>query len=131
MATGSEGVWTRGVEVIMSGTPGAMVVDRSSEETSVPGWVIHRVMVSGLSVETSRVVGGTKLELVTSDGINFVLPGEPARVDMAELGCSPIWVTEETVECDSEGIRVGEVTRSGTLAEIVVVRTPEVSSLSA
>ena len=97
MATGSEGVWTRGVEVIMSGTPGAMVVDRSSEETSVPGWVIHRVMVSGLSVETSRVVGGTKLELVTSDGINFVLPVEPARVDMAELGCSKMWVSNEAV----------------------------------
>lgn len=115
----------------MSVTPGEMVVDRPSEEPSVPGWVIHRAMVSGLPVETSRVVGGIELELVTSDGISFVLPGKLARVDLAELGCSPMWVTEETVECDSEGIGVVEVTRSGTLAEMAVVRIPEVSSLSA
>ena len=68
--------------------------------------------------------------LVTSDGIISVTPGEPARVVKAELGCSPMLVMRETVECFSEGIGDVEVTRSGPVVEMVVVRTPEVSSLS-
>lgn len=68
-------------------------------------------------------------ELVNCDGIISVIPGDTDFVDMAELDCSPKWVTSETVVCDSEGIRVGDVIISGTLGEMVVERNPEVPSI--
>ena len=133
LVCGSGGVWVRVVEVIMFGTSDEMAVERSPEESSSPGWVTDGPAISGLSVETARFVASAKLvlELVTSDNSISVTLGETARGGMAELGCSPMWVANESVECGSEGIRVVEVTRSGTVAEIVVVRTPEVPSLSA
>ena len=44
---GSGGVWIRVVEVIVSGTPGEMVVDGSSEVPSFPGWVTNGAVVPG------------------------------------------------------------------------------------
>lgn len=47
---------------------------------------------------------------------------------MVDLGCSPMWVTSETVLCGLEGVRVGEVIISVILCEMVLDRTPEVPS---
>lgn len=68
-------------------------------------------------------------ELVTCDGIISVIPGAIDFVDMVELDSSSKWVTSETVVCDSEGKRVGDVIISGTLGEVVIERTLEVPSI--
>lgn len=67
------------------------------------------------------------LELTANDCIISVMCGRTGLTDMAELGCSPMWVTNEAVLCGLEGIRVGEVIISVTLCETVLDRTPEVS----
>lgn len=48
-------------------------------------------------------------DLVPSDGMIFVKSEVAARIDMAELGCPPTWVSNETLVCGSEGITVGEI----------------------
>ena len=75
----------------MFGTSGEMAVERTPEEISVPGWVIHGPVFPGLSVETARVVASAELvlELVPSDDSLSVTLGETARRGMAELGFSP------------------------------------------
>lgn len=69
-------------------------------------------------------------ELVTSDGIISVIPGETGLVDKVALGCCSIGVANEIVACDSEGIRVVEVNMSEIPVEMGVVGTPDMDSLS-
>lgn len=64
-----------------------------------------------------------------SDDTISVLPDETGLVDMAELGCSPMLVTNGIVVYGSEVIKVDEVIVSGTLGEMVLNRTPEVPCL--
>lgn len=128
----SEGM--RVVEVNISGIAEEMGVVETADVTSLSGWVVNGAVISDRLVESSRAEVIAELPMlapVTSDGIISVTPGEPVSVGMAERGCSPMWVTEETVECCSERIGDVEATRSGPVVETVVVRTPEVSSLSA
>lgn len=66
---------------------------------------------------------------MTSGDIVSVVLGETGRIDIAELGCSATWVTNETIVCRSEGIRVGDDIMSGTLA-VMMVEDLEVTSLS-
>lgn len=68
------------------------------------------------------------LELVTSNGIFSVTPGETARVDIDELGCPSRGVVSEIVVYDSEVRRDGEVIVSRIVDGMVVVRTPKLAS---
>lgn len=68
-------------------------------------------------------------ELVISDGIFSVTPGERARVDMTELCCPSVEVTNDVVACCSEERRDGEVIIPGIVCEMVVVKTPKETSL--
>ena len=70
------------------------------------------------------------LELVTSEGIISVIPGETGLVDKVALGCCSIGVTNEIVACDSEGMTVVEVNIPGIPVDMVVVGTPDMTSLS-
>ena len=70
------------------------------------------------------------LELVTSDGIISVIPGETGLVDKVALGCCSIGVASEIVSYDSEGMRVIEVNISGIAVEMGVVETADMASLS-
>lgn len=65
---------------------------------------------------------------MTSGDIVSVVLGETGRID-TELGCSSTWVTNETIICGSEGIRVGDDIMSGTLA-VMMVEDPEVTFVS-
>lgn len=119
------GVWFRIVEVIMSGPLSEMAVVRTTEMSSFPGWVV----ASASPRESSRVEDVEWLflpERVTIDGIISVIPGETVWV----VCCSSVRVMNETVVCGSEERRVGEVTKSGKIVEIVEVGVPEVGTLS-
>lgn len=70
------------------------------------------------------------LELVTSDCIISVIPRDTGLIDKVELGCSSMWVTNETVLYDSGGIRVVAVIISVIPVVMVVFGTPDMVSLS-
>lgn len=80
---------------------------------------------------------------MTSEVTNPVTPGETVLVRMAELVCSPVWVTSEAVVSGSEGERArggvlvlvtagelvaNEVTAPGNSDETVDVETAELAS---
>lgn len=69
-------------------------------------------------------------ELVTSEGIISVIPGETGLVDKIALGCCSIGVTNEIAVCDSEGMRVVEINIPGIPVDMIIVGTPDMASLS-
>ena len=110
-----------------------IIVDIVPDVLSPPVWVPNGVenLASSMEIPTVEVTEGISVpELVNSDGVIAVLPGEKGSVDLAELGCSTKWVTDKTLLCGFEGIAVGKVIISGTPDEMVIDKGPEVASIS-
>lgn len=113
-----EEVWFQDFEIIMSGTFDVVFID----------------LVFGMPRETARVVMTDWLSLpvvVSSDCFIFVIPEEAGSVDISELCCSPLWVTNEAVVCGPEDISSVEAIIFGLIVETVVGKTPKVASFSA
>ena len=90
-------------------------------------------LVFGISGEIVRVVMTDWLSLpmvVPNDSFILVIREEAASVDMSELCCSTLWVTNEAVMSGSEDINVVEVIIFGIIVEMVVGKALEVASLS-
>ena len=115
--------------MIISVTLCEMILGRTPEVTSTfPGRTSFGSVVSGSLEEIYRVESNKEffvLELLMSDIIS-VMPEDTGLVDMAELGCSPMLVTNEIVVYVSEGIRVDEVIVSCMPGEMVLNRTHKV-----
>lgn len=95
--------------------------------------VVFIDLVFGTPWEIARVVMTDWLSLsmvVSSDCFIFVIPEKAGSVDMSEVCCSPLWVTNEAVVCCPEDISSVEAIIFGLIVEMVVGKTPEVASFS-
>lgn len=123
-----EEVWFLFVEVIMFGVLVEMIVDSVSELFFFLVWVFFEVVVFNWFWEifiVEVIEWFFVLDFVFSDDMIFVEFEVIGRIDMVELGCFLIWVSNEIVVCGLEGIIVGEIIICWILVEVVIDKTFE------